>query len=147
GALDEALIWDVARSKEDIVASRGGPITAPQPNLIGRWALDEGTGTTTADTSGRADNGTLTNGPTWVPGSPFVFSPWPAGNYGVKMAGTVAIGDYATFGPAPALGAANFTIETWFRRDGTGVSTSTGTGGVGGIPLITKARAEGEASN
>src|ERR1051325_8816975 len=63
------------------------------------------------------------------------------------MAGTVAIADYATFGPAPALGATNFTIETWFRRDGAGVSTSTGTGGVDAIPLITKGRAEGEASN
>ncbi|PYR63826.1 MAG: hypothetical protein DMF88_24480, partial [Acidobacteria bacterium] len=147
GSLDEVRIWNVARTAAQIQAAMGGPITTPAANLIGRWALDEGTGTTTTDSSGRADNGTLTNGPTWVPGSPFVFSPWPAGNYGVKMAGTVAIGDYATFGPAPALGAATFTIETWFRRDGTGVSTSTGTGGVDAIPLITKGRAEGEASN
>ena len=63
------------------------------------------------------------------------------------MLGTAAAGDYATFGAAPGLGAANFTVETWFRRDGAGVSTSTGTGGVDAIPLVTKGRAEGENSN
>src|SRR5437773_5142571 len=125
GALDEVRIWNVARSTAQIQSTMGGPITTPAANLIGRWALDEGSGTTTADTSGRADNGTLTNGPVWVPGSPFVFTPWPAGNFAVKMAGTVPAGDYATFGPAAGLGAANFTVETWFRRDGAGVSTST----------------------
>src|SRR5437870_9665169 len=60
--------------------------------------------------------------------SPFVFTPWPAGNFAVKMAGTLAANDYATFGAAPGLGAANFTVETWFRRDGAGASTSKGAG-------------------
>src|SRR5204862_4930312 len=36
---------------------------------------------------------------------------------------------------------------TWFKRDGTGVSTSTGSGGVDAIPLVTKGRAEAEGSN
>ncbi|MBK7950893.1 MAG: hypothetical protein IPK00_19575 [Deltaproteobacteria bacterium] len=49
-------------------------------------------------------------------------------------------GAYVTFGSAPTLGLASFTIETWFRRDGTGASVSTGTGGVTAIPLITKGR-------
>ena len=38
--------------------------------------------------------------------------------------------DYVTFGAAPALGATNFTLETWFRRDGAGIGVTTGTGGI-----------------
>ena len=35
------------------------------------------------------------------------------------------VNDYVTFGSAPALNASAFTIETWFKRQGNGVSTST----------------------
>ena len=55
--------------------------------------------------------------------------------------------DRVTFGAAPSLGVSTFTIETWFRRDGTGGSTSTGTGGVTAIPLVTKGRSENDNSN
>lgn len=44
---------------------------APQPGsqgLVGWWKLDEGTGTTAADSSGRGHDGTLVNGPAWVAG-------------------------------------------------------------------------------
>ena len=45
------------------------------------------------------------------------------------------VNDYVTFGPAAGaaeLGATMFTLETWFKREGPGVATSTGTGGVDG---------------
>src|SRR5512133_1317316 len=55
---------------------------------------------------------------------------------------------YVTFGAAPGLGASQFTLETWFKRTGAGVGTSTGSGGIASaIPLITKGRAEAEGSN
>ena len=146
GTLDEVRIWNVARSAAEIQGTMAGPLATVPASLIGRWALNEAAGTTTADSSGRADTGTLTNGPAWVAGTPFVSTPPPAGNYGVKMLGTAAAGDYATFGAAPGLGAATFTVETWFRRDAAGVATSTGSGGVDAIPLLTKGRAEAEAS-
>jgi hypothetical protein len=49
--------------------------------------------------------------------------------------------------PGASLGAAKFTLETWFRRDGAGVATFTGTGGVTAIPLITKGMAEADDVN
>ena len=49
-----------------------------------------------------------------------------------------------TFGAAPGLGASTFTIETWFRRDGAGIATNTGTGGVVAVPLVAKGMAEAE---
>ncbi|RYD32288.1 MAG: LamG domain-containing protein, partial [Verrucomicrobiaceae bacterium] len=33
-----------------------------------------------------------------------------------------------------------FTVETWFRREARGITTTTGTGGVTAIPLVTKGR-------
>ncbi len=60
-------------------------------------------------------------------------------NKAIDFGGTNA---FVTLGPAPGLGASRFTIETWFRRDGAGVATFTGTGGVTAIPLVTKGMAE-----
>src|SRR6185369_8059226 len=57
------------------------------------------------------------------------------------------VDDFVTFGNAPALAATNFTIETWFRRDGIGVTTQTsgGTGGVTSVvPLVTKGASESD---
>src|SRR4029079_11640910 len=53
---------------------------------------------------------------------------------------------YVTFGTAAPLGAANFTLETWFKRTAAGVGVTTGTGGIASaIPLVTKGGAEGES--
>ena len=53
---------------------------------------------------------------------------------------------YVTFGPAPGLNAANFTLEAWVKWTGGGVGTSTGYGGIANaIPIITKGRAELDA--
>ncbi len=38
------------------------------PDLAAWWAFDEGQGTVARDGSGHGNDGTLTNGPTWVPG-------------------------------------------------------------------------------
>ena len=63
-------------------------------------------------------------------------------NSALKFDGT---NDHVTFGPAAGLGVTDFTIETWFRRDGAGVATSTGNLGLANaIPLVTKGRAQVE---
>ena len=68
-------------------------------------------------------------------------SPNPADGAAIDFGGTNA---YVTFGAAPGLGASTFTIETWFKRDGAGIATNTGTGGVVAVPLVTKGMAEAE---
>jgi hypothetical protein len=52
---------------------------------------------------------------------------------------------YVTFGNKPTLGLSQFTLECWFKRTGTGVTVSTGTGGVtAAIPLVTKGTSESD---
>jgi hypothetical protein len=67
-----------------------------------------------------------------------------SGSYALDLNGTTG---FVTFGRADALGASRFTLETWFKREGAGVSTSTGSGGVTAVPLVTKGRAENDGSN
>ncbi len=75
--------------------------------------------------------------------TPASVTPSVAAGAAVDLDGT---NDYITFGAAsPSLNVTSFTLETWFRRDGTGIAVSTGTGGIAGaLPLVTKSAGEGE---
>jgi hypothetical protein len=57
------------------------------------------------------------------------------------------VDDYVTFLDDDDLDLAQFTIETWFRRDGPGTPASTGWGGVSAIPLVTKGRGEEDGTS
>ncbi len=67
GAIDEARVWNVVRTGGEIDASWDTEITGPTTGLLGRWGMNEGSGTTIASSVATIP-GTLTNGPTWVPG-------------------------------------------------------------------------------
>jgi hypothetical protein len=56
-ALFVVLCWTAASARADITS-----------NLIARWQFDENAGTTTADSSGNGNTGTLTNGAAWAAG-------------------------------------------------------------------------------
>ena len=141
GVIDEARIWNVARTQAEIQGAKNTEI-ASTGGLIGLWHLNDGSGTTALNsgTAGTAVNGTLTNTtggslPRWVTG-------FDVTNAAVQMNGT---SQHVTFGAAPALGASAFTLELWFKRTGAGTPTGTGTGGLtNAIPLITKGRGEAE---
>ena len=61
GLMDEVRIWNIARDQASIAATMGVAVPGPQSGLIGRFSLDEGTGTVANDTSGAStiSNGTL----------------------------------------------------------------------------------------
>jgi hypothetical protein len=72
GIMDEARIWNYARTQSEILATINTQISTPQSGLIARWGLNEGTGTTVYDSSGSAVNGIITGtGWSWTVGSPF----------------------------------------------------------------------------
>jgi len=66
GTIDEVRIWNVARTASEITAWMNRPLTGTEEGLVGYWRFDEGSGTTTADSSGHGNTGTLMNGPQWV---------------------------------------------------------------------------------
>jgi DNA repair exonuclease SbcCD nuclease subunit len=55
--------------------------------------------------------------------------------------------DYVTMGNAKNLGLTTFTVEAWVRRDGDGVTMSTGVGGLHLVPIAGKGRGESDGSN
>ncbi len=67
GAVDEARVWNNARSAADIAATATTPVTTG-PGLVGRWGFDETSGTTAADSSGSGVTATLVGGPQHVDG-------------------------------------------------------------------------------
>ena len=69
---------------------------------------------------------------------------------------TVAVGNtalqlttnsYVTFGDPAKLDLATFTIETWFKKTGTGTPNTTGGGGITILPLLTHGAPQSEGSD
>ena len=233
GVIDEPRIWNVVRTQQQIQDGMGAEITSAA-GLLGRWGLNDGSGTTAANSVIGSPAGTLMNLPTWVSGAPALGPNQAPTATNVAITGTLAVGQFLTgnyvyadaendpqgtstfrwlrndvpisgatsltytttgvddgtnikfevtpvaasgtitgaaiqsspvlisarsltfngtngyvnLGDAPSLRLPHFTIETWFRRDGAGQTTTTGSGGVAlVVPLITKGTSEGEASN
>jgi hypothetical protein len=138
GVIDEARIWNTARTEAEIQAGMTGPITSA-PDLVARWGLDETRGTVVHDSTGTVD-GTLVAGQ-YVTGTPFLSQSSPTVDHAVELNGRNA---YVGIAPTPDLGLKTFTLETWFNRKGQSDTTSTGSGGVVAIPLIAKGRGEAD---
>ena len=96
--MDEVRIWSVARSQAQIQGSMNTEMTSPTANLAGRWGLDEGTGSTIADSSGNGIGGNTVASPAWVDGFNVVAPPFGAG--GLQFDGS---NDYVTAGTTSQL--------------------------------------------
>ncbi len=94
GSMDEARIWNVVRTQNEILSTLNQQITSG-PGLIARWGLNEGAGGTTVSSIG-GFSGILTNGPIWVAGAPFNLPLSPA------LPTLVVPADLATGVPTPA---------------------------------------------
>ncbi len=73
GLIDEVRIWNIARTQEEIQINMYALFDGNEPNLVGYWQLDEGTGQIASDSSGNGNHGQLgsTSGsdsadPAWV---------------------------------------------------------------------------------
>jgi len=74
GVLDEARIWNYARSAQEIADNFRREIVSAN-GLIGRWGLNEGSGLTVTNSGSAVVTGTLANGPVWVAGYVFASPP------------------------------------------------------------------------
>jgi hypothetical protein len=93
---------------------------------VGCWGFDETSGTTAADASGNANNGTYFGSP--VLGAPGVFAT------AVTMDG---VNDYVRVADSNSLDVGNaFTLEGWIRRDSTSHSDSFFNKGANAFQLV-----------
>ncbi|MGB8190792.1 MAG: LamG-like jellyroll fold domain-containing protein [Chitinophagaceae bacterium] len=140
GRIDEVRIWNNVRTDAQISANYNVELSS-ESGLVGRWGLNEGTGITAANsgTAGSAANGTLINGSTWSSGFSHAD---PTTGASIDFNGQH---DYVTFGNAAGLNATSFTLEAWIKIEGSGLATSTGSGGVSAVPIVAKGRSENDA--
>jgi len=73
GMIDEVRVWNVALTKEEILAGMHERLAGTEPGLIGYWNFDEGQGQVAGDSSGYGNNGILgstpdidNSDPSWV---------------------------------------------------------------------------------
>ncbi|HEX8453633.1 MAG TPA: LamG-like jellyroll fold domain-containing protein [Longimicrobium sp.] len=69
GLVHEVRVWRSARTADQIAEAARGCVARQQFGLIADYRFDEGAGTIVRDASGSGNDGTLRNGPTWVPGA------------------------------------------------------------------------------
>ena len=130
GSIDEARIWNVARSQAAIADTMDEPVRGggqPDRPLGARRRI--------RDDGGQQRRGARTDrccrlpaGPAWDTGGSSYVTGLVPGNDALRL----TTGDYVTFGPA-TLGArapSRFTVETWFKREGAGTAIGTGTNGL-----------------
>ncbi|MBI5862899.1 MAG: hypothetical protein HZB38_00010 [Planctomycetes bacterium] len=65
GSIDEVRLWNRARGATEIATDYTRSLVGNEAGLRGYWRLDDGTGTTTVDSSPFGNTGTLVNGPSW----------------------------------------------------------------------------------
>lgn len=145
GKMDEIRVWNVVRTASEISTNYNSLLTSGT-GLMGRWALSEGTGNTTANTiSTLYGTGILANTSLWT-------KDYNASDISASL-DFDGVDDYVTLGFSPKLKSASFTIECWVRREGAGITTNTsGPGGNGFegttalVPIVAKGREESESA-
>lgn len=129
GQVDEVRVWDRARTGSEIAGSRDVHLDSGT-NLLGSWRMDDGAGSTAADSSGNGWTGSLRNGATWSSG----FEPPPPSTGPGAPTGVTATGGAGSVDVSwePVSGAVGYQV---FRETRTPVPT-TGTPVSGVAPVL-----------
>ncbi len=110
------------RDRTIITGKYLSPITGPQdaidPNLIGWWKMEEGSGTAVQDSSGRGNDGTIYNGNAGLGPNGAVWVSDPERGTVLSFDGNDVTGAYVDAGTIPAMDlAGGFTWTFWARQD------------------------------
>ena len=66
GDIDEVTVWNRALAAAEVQSFKNLRLAGSETGLVACWHLDEGSGTSTADATGRGHTGTFVNGPIWT---------------------------------------------------------------------------------
>ncbi|HNO77103.1 MAG TPA: DNRLRE domain-containing protein [Phycisphaerae bacterium] len=171
GSLDEVRVWNHARTPAEIADGMGRQIVTSN-GLIGRWSLNEGSGDYAFDSTSTGAVGVIT-GATWATSDIVDFGGGVCQNSLIEdccdgaadcddgdacttdecaLASVSALefdgsNDGVSMGTAPLLGAAQFTLEAWIKPTGSGLTASSGSGGIVAVPIVAKGRGEADGDN
>jgi hypothetical protein len=118
GYMDEVRIWNTPHSLDQIRATMFLTLTGSEPNLVGYWPFNEGSGQITADVSGHGNTGTLgfnatdaISDPTWFGSTTVPLGALaPAYHNGVAGIWRLGITTSATDGVTTGLDIANVSF-------------------------------------
>ena len=65
GTIDDASVWNISLDSNQIQQYMNCSPSGNETGLVGYWDFEEGSGTTTADQTSNANDGTLNGGVTW----------------------------------------------------------------------------------
>jgi hypothetical protein len=66
---DEIRLWNIVRSKEELVLNMDRQLVGDETGLVGLWLFNEGSGTTIADKTGNGLTANVTGSGTWEAGT------------------------------------------------------------------------------
>ncbi len=123
GTVDEVRIWGVARTETEIRANMYRELAGDEPGLVAYYPLNQQSTTELDDVTTNSHDGTLVNGPAWVPST----VPW-------LYVLTASAGAHGTIDPVGAVevmtgGSTNFAITSdtyWHVGDVTTNGASVG---------------------
>ncbi|GAA4352150.1 hypothetical protein GCM10023185_11540 [Hymenobacter saemangeumensis] len=130
GAIDEVRVWSRSLTNAEVSSSAARTNPASLAGLVVRYAMSEGTGSTTADFIGNGAAGTLVGSPTWVtPGvaytSPMtVLSVTDASNNTTRAAANVTVTD--ALAPTAIAQTVNVTVDATGRAYVSAASVNNG---------------------
>ena len=117
GQIDDFRIWNVVRTKEQIKASKEIYVNVEEPGLVGYWQMDEGFGSSAADSTVTANHGTI-NGASWIIADSPIDLKTPIYDTGViigssfKLRGRVSSNEFEGIGSNDTITVSDFNLGT-----------------------------------
>ncbi len=135
GSVDDVAVFSGQLTSGQFAAIAGTPGVAGSSSLdvatlspVGLWRIEEGTGTTTADTSGNGNDGTFTGGVSWSSSVPTPLQAGSSGSVGTVAGTGAAAGVGASLAAAVGAAAGTSTAAAVGKSLAAAVGASSGTG-------------------
>ncbi len=127
GQMAEVRLWRAARTEQQLQDNMRSRLQGDEPDLVGYWRFDEGSGDVAAELTGQSNDGQIGSGLSWVevddyPVAPLIVETAPPTHTNIAPGGSGELGPVLLFGDYEA----DATFQ-WFK-DGVELEGQTGAG-------------------